>query len=175
MTSIYNIYESVLDADFEKKSETDLKRERSKADRALKKIIETVSKAGNWEMHTRGGKYNFREHTLGVKAPDLIKYLSQANTIDVSKYMSIGFEVRVSLSSEGDTNERKIKYSIYLSKFDPKYCTGGFPQWSDDLSISEGEIMMKLPTLGQIIKPYILPEIKDLDTLYKRFSELTHN
>jgi hypothetical protein len=175
MISIYNIYESVLDADFEKKSETNLKRERSKVDRKLKKIIETISKAGNWEVHICRGKYDFKQCTLGFKAPDLIKYLSQANTIDVSKYMSVGFEVRIGLSPERGTNEYKIKYSIYLSKFDPKYCTGGFPRWSDDLSISEGEIMMKLPTLGQIIKPYILPEIKDLDTLYKRFSELTHN
>ena len=175
MTSIYNIYESVLDADFEKKSETNLKRERSKADRALKKIIETVSKAGNWETHTRGGKYNFREHTLGIKAPNLIQYLGQTNTIDVSKYMSVGFEVRVSLSPERVSNECKVKYSIFLSKFDPKYSTGGFPHWEADPIISEREIMMKLPTLGQIIKPYILPEIKDLDTLCKRFSELTHN
>lgn len=142
-----------------------IKRKKSNAERALKKIIETVSKAGNWEIHTFGGKYNFKDCTLGIKAPDLINYLSQSNTIDISKYISVGFKIRIGLSSEKDTNECKIKYNIFLSKVDPKYCTGGFPQRDDDYLIHGGETTMKLPTLGQIIKPYILPEIKDLNTI----------
>lgn len=176
------VTESLLDDEdvIAGKVEFNFKRERSNAERALKKIITAISKAGNWEIHTRGGKYNYKECTIGIKVPSLIKYLgyldqyeNQANTMDVSKYISIGFEVRISLPPARSSDDCKIKYSIFLSKFDPKYCTGGFPHWEADPIISKGEMAMKHPTLAPIIKSYILPEIKDLDTIYKRFSKLT--
>jgi hypothetical protein len=182
MISLYNILESLLDDEDEivGKVESNFKREKSKAERALKKIIAAVSKAGNWEIHTRGGKYNYKECTIGIKVPGLIEYLgyldqyeNQANTMDVSKYISIGFEVKIEIRRKWGEDKHKIKYNIFLSKSDPKYCVGGFSHWNADPVISTGEIMMERPTLAQIIKPYILPEIKDLDTIYERFSKLT--
>ena len=153
------LYESILDNDLEEQTDNLLKKEISKIKKEFKTLTDSIIQLKNWKSFKYSKLKINKRYEISIKLPYLIKYIYLENNIPQNRMQFICFQM-TEYEYDERLGGRRFTYQIELSDKGAGWSTNLILEKGEEISNLQNQISFK-----DILKKYIQPTIKDLDSL----------
>ena len=150
------LYESILDDNLEEQTDNLLI---SKIKKEFKTLTDSITQLKNWKSFKYSKLKISKRYEISIKLPYLINYIYPENNIQQNKMQFICFQM-TEYEYDDRLGGRRFTYQIELSDKGVG--------WSTNLILEKGEEIRNLQNqinFKDMLKKYIYPLIKDLDSL----------
>ena len=150
------LYESILDDNLEEQTDNLLI---SKIKKEFKTLTDSITQLKNWKSFKYSKLKISKRYEISIKLPYLINYIYPENNIQQNKMQFICFQM-TEYEYDDHLGGRRFTYQIELSDKGVG--------WSTNLILEKGEEIRNLQNqinFKDMLKKYIYPLIKDLDSL----------